>query len=72
MKSLVGEEVAVEKGIFIKTPLIDSTPLSNLADAPVYLKLENAQPSGSFKLRGISFTCQQVTLIKQFISNEFD
>ena len=35
-----------------QTPLERSNYLSNLADADVYLKLESAQLTGSFKLRG--------------------
>lgn len=36
----------------VKTPLIQSLPLSNLAEAEVWLKLECLQKTGSFKLRG--------------------
>jgi threonine dehydratase len=35
-----------------KTPLIHSNALSRLSDAEVYLKLENLQKTGSFKVRG--------------------
>ncbi|AIO37568.1 ectoine utilization protein EutB [Burkholderia cenocepacia] len=34
------------------TPLVASAALSERAGAPVYLKLETLQPTGSFKLRG--------------------
>lgn len=34
------------------TPLVASASLAERADAPVYLKLETVQPTGSFKLRG--------------------
>ncbi len=34
------------------TPLVRSESLSQHAGAPVFLKLENLQPTGSFKLRG--------------------
>ena len=38
---------------FIKrTPLVKSAALSDIAQADVYLKLENQQTTGSFKLRG--------------------
>ena len=40
------------------TPLIESRALSALLGRPVWLKLENTQPSGSFKLRGIGHACQ--------------
>ncbi|KAF3044352.1 catabolic L-serine/threonine dehydratase [Didymella heteroderae] len=36
-----------------RTPLIHSTTLSKSAGCEIYLKLENLQPSGSFKSRGI-------------------
>jgi L-serine/L-threonine ammonia-lyase len=45
--------------ITVRTPLIYSKPLSDIADRCVYLKLENTQPSGSFKLRGISHLCKE-------------
>jgi threonine dehydratase len=35
-----------------KTPLLYSSSLSNLSGAEVYLKLENIQKTGSFKVRG--------------------
>ncbi|KAF5006397.1 hypothetical protein FDECE_7213 [Fusarium decemcellulare] len=38
---------------WIKTPCIESPQLSRVAGCNVYLKLENLQPSGSFKSRGI-------------------
>ena len=36
----------------VRTSLRRIDPLSDLAGQPVYLKLENEQPSGAFKLRG--------------------
>ncbi len=36
----------------VKTPLIHSTNLSSISDTNVFLKLENFQHTGSFKLRG--------------------
>ncbi len=41
------------KPLHIKTPLIDSLPLSERIGGTVHLKLESFQPSGSFKNRGI-------------------
>src|SRR5947209_18914218 len=35
-----------------RTPLVHSEPLSELAGGDVFLKLENEQITGSFKLRG--------------------
>lgn len=40
------------------TPFTESVPLSALLGAPVYLKMEALQPSGSFKLRGLGYACQ--------------
>ena len=37
----------------IKTPLLYSPKLSDISGAKVYLKLENQQRSGSFKIRGV-------------------
>ena len=45
--------------LYIETPTLLSEPLSLMADKPVWLKLEALQPSGSFKLRGVSLLCQQ-------------
>ncbi|KAK2748320.1 hypothetical protein FQN57_000978 [Myotisia sp. PD_48] len=38
---------------WIETPLIESTSLSKIAGCRIFLKLENLQPSGSFKSRAI-------------------
>ncbi|KAK0636352.1 tryptophan synthase beta subunit-like PLP-dependent enzyme, partial [Bombardia bombarda] len=52
---------------WIETPLIFSGPLSRVAGCNIYLKLENLQPSGSFKSRYVSvhllsFFCILMTL----------
>ena len=39
-------------GRVLKTPMVQSAALSELAGVPVYLKLEHHQTTGSFKLRG--------------------
>ncbi|WP_167394022.1 hydroxyectoine utilization dehydratase EutB [Brucella oryzae] len=39
-------------GLVVRTPLVRSEYLSELVETPVYLKLENRQTTGSFKLRG--------------------
>ena len=39
-------------GVVRRTPLVHSVPLSEIAGGDVYLKLENEQITGSFKLRG--------------------
>ena len=40
------------QGVAHNTPLDRSSTFSNMVGAPVYLKLENLQKTGSFKLRG--------------------
>lgn len=54
------------------TPLVSSTQCSSMLDWPVYLKLENLQRTGSFKIRGAGYklaklaeagTCQAVMAI---------
>eukprot|EP00039_Didymoeca_costata_P030278 m.28745 g.28745 ORF g.28745 m.28745 type:complete len:312 (-) comp8030_c0_seq1:1960-2895(-) len=44
--------------LHVRTPLIKSIPLSAKYGASVFLKLDNLQPSGSFKIRGIGKTVQ--------------
>ncbi|XP_038619548.1 L-serine dehydratase/L-threonine deaminase isoform X1 [Tachyglossus aculeatus] len=44
--------------LHVKTPLRDSMTLSKLAGTSVYLKMDNSQPSGSFKIRGIGHLCK--------------
>ncbi|KAJ6221551.1 hypothetical protein RDWZM_000096 [Blomia tropicalis] len=49
----------ITEQIYVRTPMIESIPLRKYsADRKVFLKLENCQPSGSFKLRGISKLCR--------------
>ena len=43
--------------LHITTPLLRHGPLSSALDKQVLLKMENLQPSGSFKLRGIGLMC---------------
>ncbi|NXA38035.1 SDSL protein, partial [Eudromia elegans] len=43
----------------IVSPLLESAALSKAAGAKVYMKLENVQPTGSFKIRGIGHMCQE-------------
>lgn len=42
------------------TPLLESWALSQVAGMPVFLKYENVQIAGSFKIRGIGHFCQQM------------
>ncbi|KAL8668754.1 MAG: hypothetical protein Q9168_006632 [Polycauliona sp. 1 TL-2023] len=43
---------------WVETPLIESSALSRAAGCRIFLKLENLQPSGSFKSRGIGALLQ--------------
>ena len=49
-------------GVVLRTPLIFSHTLSRLSGQEVYLKLENLQTTGSFKLRG---AVNRLTLLKE-------
>lgn len=57
--------------IAIRTPLIYSLPLSQLSGSNVWLKMESAQPTGSFKLRSAGHICQYYAAqgAKAFISS---
>lgn len=57
--------------LHIETPLIESLPLSAGVQGNVWLKMEALQPSGSFKLRGIGYACQEYIRegAKSFISS---
>lgn len=48
-----------EKTLHIQTPLLKSIPLSHALGKSIFLKMENMQPPGSFKIRGIGRLCQQ-------------
>lgn len=52
MQSQIDEAYEKIQAHIIKTPLLYSEPLSQLLQAKVYLKCENLQITGSFKLRG--------------------
>lgn len=54
-----------QKTFHVVSPLIESDELSSWLknaqnDTKVYLKLENVQPSGSFKMRGIGHLINEV------------
>lgn len=56
--------------IYVRTPLIESVALRlYAAQRKVFLKLENLQPSASFKLRGVSEQVKHVR--KSYKSNVF-
>lgn len=58
--------------LYYKTHLIKSSELGNIFNGEVYLKMENEQPSSSFKNRGIGTICSYYAKEKQakyFISS---
>jgi len=59
MRSVSLTKIAPPNGIWIETPLIYSSHISDRLGCSAYLKLENLQPSQSFKYRGISHRLQQ-------------
>ncbi|XP_036305397.1 L-serine dehydratase/L-threonine deaminase [Pipistrellus kuhlii] len=50
--------MASREPLHVKTPVRDSMALTNVAGIKVYIKMDSAQPSGSFKIRGIGHLCQ--------------
>lgn len=53
--------------VYVQTPLIESVTLKKYAAGRrIYLKLENCQPSGSFKLRGIATQVKEVNTFVTF------
>ncbi len=42
-----------------ETPLLESVPLGAVSGRRVFLKMENMQPAGSFKLRGVGRVCEE-------------
>lgn len=46
------------KSLHIVTPICESQTLTAALGAPVLLKMETLQPTGSFKIRGIGHACQ--------------
>ncbi len=57
--------------LHIKTPLIESIPLSQKSKGQVWLKMDALQPSGSFKMRGVGYACKTYKKegAKKFISS---
>ncbi|KAI1376497.1 pyridoxal-phosphate dependent enzyme [Hypoxylon crocopeplum] len=50
--------------LFIETPCIPSAALSRAAGCNIFLKLENLQPSGSFKSRAVGYMMYRAMLAK--------
>ncbi|XP_029332764.1 serine dehydratase-like isoform X2 [Mus caroli] len=59
MEEALAERVGAEPFHRV-TPLLESWALSQVAGMPVFLKYENVQIAGSFKIRGIGHFCQQM------------
>eukprot|EP00171_Calliarthron_tuberculosum_P016223 IDg16223t1 len=53
---------AAKAAMHVRTPLVPSPVLTALAGREVLLKLDNAQPAGSFKLRGHGHLAQDAVL----------
>ena len=55
------EAAAALEGVAIRTPVENSNHLSDVLGAPVRLKLENLQRTGSFKIRGATYRLSRLT-----------
>lgn len=59
---MAAEPIGGQKPFHVVSPVLESLPLSKAAGTKVFMKLENVQPSGSFKIRGIGHRCQDVSV----------
>jgi len=55
------DAAAVLRDVIVKTPFDVSEHLSEVLGAPVYLKLENLQRTGSFKIRGATYRLSRLS-----------
>jgi threonine dehydratase len=55
------DAAATLEGVIAHTPLDHSQHLSDVLGAPVHLKLENLQRTGSFKIRGATYRLSRLT-----------
>ena len=51
----------ISKYLHVETPLLYSQKISHMRNLDVWLKLENLQPTESFKMRGLGTLCQRVS-----------
>jgi threonine dehydratase len=60
MASLKGIQLAAKllRGKVLRTPIVYSPTFSKMSGCEVYLKLENLQMGGSFKIRGATYKIQ--------------
>ncbi|NXY25422.1 SDSL protein, partial [Atrichornis clamosus] len=56
---MAAQPVGGQKPFHVVSPVLESLPLSKAVGTKVFMKLENVQPSGSFKIRGIGHLCQE-------------
>lgn len=59
---MAAQPVGGQKPFHVVSPVLESLPLSKVVGIKVFMKLENVQPSGSFKIRGIGHQCQAVSV----------
>lgn len=55
------DAAAALRGVIVRTPFDVSEHLSDVLGQPVYLKLENLQRTGSFKIRGATYRLSRLT-----------
>ena len=55
------DAAAVLRDVIVKTPFDVSDHLTEVLGAPVYLKLENLQRTGSFKIRGATYRLSRLS-----------
>ncbi|XP_056182606.1 serine dehydratase-like isoform X1 [Falco biarmicus] len=58
-RAMAAQPSGGKKPFHIISPVLESLPLSRAAGTKVFMKLENIQPTGSFKIRGIGHLCQE-------------
>ena len=55
------DAAAVLRPVIVQTPFDESEYLSDVLGAPVHLKLENLQRTGSFKIRGATYRLSRLS-----------
>jgi threonine dehydratase len=55
------DAAATLRGKIATTPVLESQHLSDVVGAPIHLKLENLQRTGSFKIRGATYRLSRLT-----------
>ncbi|XP_041344665.1 serine dehydratase-like [Pyrgilauda ruficollis] len=57
-QAMAAQPLGGQKPFHVVSPVLESLSLSKAVGTKVFMKLENVQPSGSFKIRGIGHLCQ--------------